>query len=129
MAKRILVIDNDSEYVEATELLLRASGFETLSALNGEEGFDKAVHEKPDCILLDVMMKHVSEGLDVAVKLRDDDRTKNIPVILVTGIRKPDFLASSYSPGETWPNLKGTLEKPVKPETLIPLITKAIGAG
>jgi CheY-like chemotaxis protein len=126
MAKTILVVDNDADYVAATEAVLKARGYETLSALDADSALELAATHKPDAILLDVMMRHVSEGLDVARWLHDDPDTRGIPVILVTGIRKPDFLMSSYSGGQACENVKGTLEKPVKPETLLDMISKVV---
>jgi CheY-like chemotaxis protein len=126
MAKKILVVDNDADFVEAMTTLLETHGYTVVSASDGEAGFDLAKKAKPDAVMLDVMMRHVSEGLDVAVKLRDDKATKNIPVVLITGIRKPDFLTSSYRPGEDWPNLKATLEKPVRPEDIIAILADIV---
>jgi CheY-like chemotaxis protein len=127
MAAKILIVDNDLEYIEATAAVLQARGYQVTSAEDGEVGFEKARQEKPDAILLDVMMKHVSEGLDIAVKLRDDPQTGGIPVILVTGIHKPEFLSSSFRPEEEWPNLKATLEKPIKPDQLMRALEKVLG--
>lgn len=127
MPKKILVIDNDPEFVEALVSVLEANGYATISTTDGDTGLAKAKEEKPDLILLDVMMRHVSEGLDIAVHLRDDGATAAIPVVLITGIRKPDFLAGSFRPGEEWTNLKGAMEKPVKPEELIKTVKGIIG--
>jgi CheY-like chemotaxis protein len=127
MQKKILVIDNDPDFVEALVSVLEANGYTTLSATDGSTGLVKAQSDKPDLILLDVMMRHVSEGLEIAVQLRDNSATGAIPVVLITGIRKPDFLAGSFRPGEEWSNLKGTMEKPIKPEELIKMVKGIIG--
>jgi CheY-like chemotaxis protein len=127
MPKKILVIDNDPDFVEALVSVLEANGYATLSASDGNTGVMKAKADRPDLILLDVMMRYVSEGLDIAVKLRDESVTGAIPVVLITGIRKADFLAASFRPGEEWPNLKGTMEKPIKPEELIKMVKGIIG--
>jgi len=83
--------------------------------------------QRPDLVLLDVMMRTVSEGLDLASKLLDDPVLRNIPVILITGIRKADLLAESYRPGEGLANVKMTLEKPVKPDELVRTVKSVIG--
>jgi CheY-like chemotaxis protein len=127
MPKKILVIDNDPDFVEALVSVLEANGYATLSATDGNTGVMKAKADRPDLILLDVMMRYVSEGLDIAVKLRDESVTAAIPVVLITGIRKADFLAASFRPGEEWSNLKGTMEKPIKPEELIKMVKGIIG--
>lgn len=127
MAKKILVVDNDPEFVEALVSVLDANGYETVSATEGKTGVEKATALQPDLVLLDIMMQNVSEGLDVALLLRDNPATKDIPIIFITGIRKPDFLMDSYRPGEEWPAIKGTLEKPIKPDDLIKKVRGIIG--
>jgi len=64
---------------------LNAEGFEVLIAHNGEEGLKKALEEKPDLILLDIIMP-VMDGLTVLKKLREDERGKNIPVVALTNL-------------------------------------------
>ncbi|HPP12820.1 MAG TPA: response regulator, partial [bacterium] len=58
MARKILVVDDDPDFVEGTVSVLQAEGFNAISASNGAEGFARARQEKPDLILLDVMMTH-----------------------------------------------------------------------
>jgi CheY-like chemotaxis protein len=90
--------------------------------------FDLAKKMQPDCIILDVMMEHSSEGLEVAQKLLNEKKTADIPVILVTGIRKPQNLAASFAGDETWTNVRGTIEKPVKPEELLQVLAKILSS-
>jgi CheY-like chemotaxis protein len=124
--KKILIIDNDPDYVDAVSEMLGATGYEVFSALDAEKGIARARDSQPDCILLDVMMAHASEGLDVAMTLNDDLATTAIPVLLVTGIKKPNYLTSSFRPGENIANVKGTLEKPVKPDDLLAKIRSTL---
>jgi CheY-like chemotaxis protein len=126
MAK-ILVVDDDAELVEATRAVLEAKGHAVLAASNGEEGYRKAVDEKPDVVLLDVMMTHDSEGFEIARRLRENEATKKLPVILVTGIRRAKNLPFSFEPDEDWLPVKLVLEKPVKPEALLASIASALG--
>ncbi len=124
MSKKILMIDDDDELVESVKILLEAKGYEFLSAPSSAEGFEMAKKEQPSLILLDVMMTHDSDGLDGAVKLKNEKLTADIPVIMMTGIRKPDNLLESYASDEKFSNIKGIYEKPLKSETLIKLVNK-----
>ncbi|HPZ09651.1 MAG TPA: response regulator [Candidatus Eremiobacteraeota bacterium] len=126
MSKKILMIDDDDELVESVKILLEAKGYEFLSAPSSAEGFEMAKKEQPSLILLDVMMTHDSDGLDGAVKLKNEKLTADIPVIMMTGIRKPDNLLESYASDEKFSNIKGVYEKPLKPETLIKLVNKHV---
>jgi len=121
MAK-ILVIDDDPDLVEAISTLLESRGFETVSAENGQQGFEKAKKELPDLILLDVMMATKTEGFDIARNLHDDSATKGIPVVMVTGIRRDMNLPFRFEPDPTWLPVKAVIEKPIKPEALLKIV-------
>lgn len=84
MAK-ILIVDDDMILREMYEARLKEGGYEIVSASDGEEALQKAASEKPDVILLDIMMPKVN-GIDVMKKLREDEPTANIPVILLTAL-------------------------------------------
>jgi CheY-like chemotaxis protein len=92
----ILVVDDDADFQEAQVTLLQAKGYTVISAPDGEQGYQKAKSHKPDLMLLDVMMTHDSEGFDLARKLKEDPATRDIPVIMITGIRKAKKLPFSF---------------------------------
>ncbi len=126
MAKKILIVDDDSDFREAMSDLLDAKGYTVLSASDGKSGFDVAKKENPDLILLDVMMSSKTEGFDIAKSLKSDSLTKNIPVIIITGIRKDMNLSFGFEPDSDWLPVKAVLEKPVKPEVLLKAVEENI---
>jgi CheY-like chemotaxis protein len=126
MSKKVLIIDDDQDLVEAMETLLDAKGYQVVSASDGAEGFKKAKSEAPDIILLDVMMAHKSEGFDVARSLQGEAATKEIPVVMITGIRKEMSLPFGFEPDSDWLPVKAVLEKPVKPELLLKTVEEKI---
>ena len=123
---KILIIDDDPDFVEAISTLLEAREYAVLSANNGADGFKEAKVKAPDLILLDVMMTHKSEGFDVARKLKEDKATQNIPVILVTGMRKDMNLPFGFDPDANWLPVSTVIEKPVKPEALLKAVAEAL---
>lgn len=127
MAKKILIIDDDTDFLEATKMLLETEGFEVITADNGEQGFKKAKSDSPDIILLDVMMAHKSEGFDIARKLRRNDKTVGIPVIIVSGMGKEIFLSFGFAPDKDKLPVKAVMEKPIKPAELLKMIKENIG--
>ncbi len=127
MAKKILMIDDDPEFVDATSNLLDAKGYDVVTAPNGKEGVEKAQKNKPNLILLDVMMTTKSEGFDVARELHKDESLRNTPVILITGVRKEMNLPFGFEPDETWLPVERVLEKPVKPDVLLDAVSKVFG--
>jgi CheY-like chemotaxis protein len=126
MAKKVLMIDDDPEFVEAISNLLDAKGYDVHTASNGKEGVEKAKAQNPDIILLDVMMTTKNEGFNVARELHDDQTLKDIPIIIMTGIRREMNLPFGFEPDETWLPVKKVLEKPVKPQVLLAAISENI---
>ena len=81
--RRILIVDDDREIVRGLAIRLRAAGYETLSAHDGEEGLAAAIAEHPDAIVLDIRMPR-TDGLAVLAKLREREDTKAIPVVVIS---------------------------------------------
>lgn len=123
MAKKVLIIDDDADFVESIVNLLEARGYQVASASNGQEGVEMAQKEVPNLIILDVMMTTKDEGFNVARQLQQLDKVKGTPVIMVTGVRKEMNLPFGFEPDETWLPVKEILEKPVKPEVLLKAVS------
>ena len=83
MAKKILIVDDEPDIVMMTELRIKALGYDTITAKDGQEALNKAKQEMPDLIILDVMMPKM-DGYKVCGLLKSDSRYKNIPIILFT---------------------------------------------
>jgi DNA-binding response OmpR family regulator len=126
MANKVLMIDDDPEFVEAISNLLDAKGYDVHTASNGKDGVAKAKAENPDIILLDVMMTTKHEGFDTAREMHEDEAIKDTPIIIMTGIRKEMNLPFGFEPDETWLPVKTVLEKPVKPEILLNAVAEHI---
>ena len=123
---KIAIIDDNTDFVEATRTLLEANDYTVVAAHNGNDGFALVKNEKPDLLLLDVMMAHDTEGFELANKLKDDPETNYLPVIIITGIRKEKGLPFSFEPDEEWLPVKAVLEKPVKPGELLAQIKSIV---
>ena len=80
-AKRILLVDDETQLVEMVKIRLEASDYEVLCAYDGQEALDKARKEKPDLIILDLMLPKI-DGYKVCRMLKFDEKYKNIPIIL-----------------------------------------------
>ncbi len=124
--KKILIVDDDPDFVESIVRVLEARGYNVDSAPNGKEGVEKAKVFLPDLVLLDVMMATKSEGFDVSREFPKDEILKSIPVIIITGVREKMNLAFGFEPDETWLPVKAVLEKPIKPDRLLAEIEKYI---
>jgi len=83
VAEKILIVDDDREMVELIELFLSNAGFLTISAFSGEEALEKTFQEKPDLILLDIMMPKI-DGWEVLRRIKNDPDVQNTPVAFIT---------------------------------------------
>jgi DNA-binding response OmpR family regulator len=99
MAKeKILIVDDEPDIVETVTIMLQARHYEVITALGGEEGFTKARFERPDLVLLDIMMPDL-DGYSVCSKLREDSHTKNIPIIMFSAKGEASSINKSYKMG------------------------------
>lgn len=121
MAK-ILLIDDEPYALEVLAKLLKANGYNAVSACGGEEGLVKAKQEKPDLILLDILMPGMN-GHEVIKCLKKDDVTKAIPVIMVSAREDFKFGTESLSKVE---GAAGYVNKPIRLESLLPEIKKVL---
>ncbi len=124
--KKILMIDDDPDFIASVENVVTARGYKFDSALNGEEGIKKAKVYLPDLIILDVMMTKNTEGFEVSRILPQDETLKSIPVIILTGIRDKMNLVFGFEPDSTWLPVKAVLEKTIKPDQLLAKIEEFI---
>jgi CheY-like chemotaxis protein len=118
-AHKVLVVDDDVTFIESIRDLLEAYGYVVLSAQDGAAGIEIARSEKPDVMILDVMMRTETEGLDVARRVRDLPELAGMGVVLVTGVTKALHLPRDLAPDEHWLPVDRVLEKPVSPDMLI----------
>ena len=81
--KKILVVDDEPDAVGLLSIRLKSNGYDVISALDGKSCLKKAVEEKPDLIILDILMPKIN-GFEVCKRLKERDETKDIPVIMLT---------------------------------------------
>jgi len=91
--KRILMVDDDHDFVEAVSCFLEANGFTVSRAYDGAEGIRLAKMERPDLILMDIMMNERTEGFFTIHEIRHDAALKNVPIFVLSSFctRLPDF--------------------------------------
>ncbi|MDX2472735.1 MAG: response regulator [Candidatus Krumholzibacteria bacterium] len=123
-AKTILIIDDDIDLVEILRVTLESEGFRVVDAQSGERGLAVARAENPDLILLDVMMSQVDEGFQTAYALRQDERTLEIPILMLTAVT--DRTGFDFDPArdKDFLPVDEFLEKPVSPRKLVDLVRK-----
>jgi CheY-like chemotaxis protein len=115
---KILLVDDDKDFVEATRLVLESKPYEVVVAYDGDEGLAKARKEKPDLIILDIIMP-VKDGFSAAEQLKKDPELKKIPVIMLTSFsEKVGETSLSVSQGLAL-ETEDYVDKPVSPQELL----------
>ncbi|MBN1999067.1 response regulator [candidate division KSB1 bacterium] len=125
--KKILLVDDDVDLVEINRDYLLTKGYSVVTALNGRDGIKTALEEKPDLVVLDVMMTDVGEGFEVARALRENVKTRSIPILMLTGVNREHGFNLVVGPDETWNPVDEFLDKPVTHEELLKKISQMLG--
>jgi len=114
---KILVVDDDPDFVEATRMILESAGHTVISAADGDEGLAKARKEKPDLVVLDVIMKTVLDGLHMSQEMADDPDQHDTPILMVTSIANRDYAA--LFPTDEYIHIDSFVSKPIAPDVLL----------
>lgn len=120
---KILLVDDDVDFIESTKIVLESKPYQVIYAKNGKEAMEMAKTEKPDLILLDIIMP-VEDGFTVADHLKKDKQLTDIPLLMLTSF-------SSKGSGTGIPRSRGYeleaedyINKPVSPEDLLNIVDK-----
>lgn len=111
--KRALIIEDNDDNLELISFILQAYGYEYISAMSGIEGYNKAIAEQPDFILLDIQLPDIP-GTEVLSKLRATEATKSIPIIAMTSYAMAGDRERLMDAG-----CNGYIEKPIDPDIVI----------
>jgi DNA-binding response OmpR family regulator len=117
---KILITDDDQDIRDSLKAILEAQDYAVVTAADKEEGMKKVETEKPSLMILDVMMSSWQDGFEMARELKKDPEYKNIPILMLTGVKDKtgiDFKSTQGDP--TWNPVDGFLEKPVDPNILL----------
>ena len=116
---KILIIDDDIDYVSATKMILETKSYETFVAYDTDAGMKIIESEQPDLIILDVMMKRLSDGFKLCYKLKHDPKYKNIPVIIISAVTQKTGLRFSPKTDGEYLEAEDLISKPIKPDELL----------
>ena len=124
---KILIADDDPDIRESLQAILETQQYTVVTAVDKADGMEKVQAEKPDLAILDVMMSTWEDGFQMSRELKNDPQFKDMPIIMLTGIKKEtgiDFKASAGDP--TWCPVDVYLEKPIEPEKLLTEVSKLL---
>lgn len=122
----ILVVDDDQDFVEAVRALLEKAGHRVVWARDGEQGLRRARSERPDLVVLDVMMTERTEGFFVLQEMRREPDLRDLPVIVVSSIYA-ECASFRVTPEADWMPADLFLPKPVEPGRLLAEVSRLVG--
>jgi twitching motility two-component system response regulator PilH len=128
--KKVLIVDDDVDVRKFVSKLVERAGYEVIEAKNGVEGMGRVREDKPDLIILDILMPKQS-GIRMYRELKTDEPLGDIPVIVLSAIAPKTFFRSqevlAEFAGQPVPEPEAYIEKPEEPEELIELMKKILG--
>ncbi len=127
---RLLIIDDDPEFVEGIRGVLEAAGYQVDAVYNPKAGFEALQRRPPDLLLLDILMGRGAEGVMLARKMRKDPQLSQIPTLIITGIREQ--IAFLFPGQAVHPHILPVdelMEKPVDPQLLLDRVKALLDAA
>jgi CheY-like chemotaxis protein len=125
MAKSILIVDDDPDFLEQHRMLLEANGYAVRTAASGRECLAQVEADRPDLIILDMVMGDRQEGFEVSRELKNSEYTKAIPLVMITSVN--DAIPFRIEPDRTWLPVDALIEKPVDPPLLLSVVQRVCG--
>ncbi len=120
----ILVVDDDPDFVTITSRILKMNGYAVMTAANGAQALATMRRQKPDLVLLDIMMSTVLDGLSVSEEMQADPELKDVPVFMVSSITDTEHAAAFPTDGSVYMDV--WITKPIQPEDLVEKIQRAL---
>ncbi len=124
MSGKILLVDDDIDFVESTRAALEAEGYQVVAASDSTQGMAAVRAAKPDLVILDVMMSWVLDGLRMSAELQADPELQRIPVIMVSSIANTEYAAAF--PTDQALHVDDFLSKPVRAADLVTRIKRVL---
>jgi CheY-like chemotaxis protein len=125
---KILIVDDDLDFVEISKLSLERQGYKIQSALNAKEGWKMVEKEKPDLIIMDLMMEHLDAGMVLSQKIKNHPQYSSISILMLTSITRDIGLDFTPRTGEDLKklNVDDFSMKPIKAKVLLEKVEKLL---
>lgn len=130
MTARIMMIDDDPDFVAGIRAILEKAGYKVDAAYNPKDGFQALQSGNYDLLLLDIMMGRGAEGIALARKIRKDPKLREMPVLIITGIREQiAFLFPGQAVHPNFVDVDELVEKPIEPNLLLEKVSALLKAS
>lgn len=119
---KILVVDDDPVFLVVCRSILETEGYQVLEAGDGGQALETMRREKPDLVLLDIMMSTTLEGVDVSKEMEADPNLSDVPIVMISSIATSEY-ASEFPDEERIP-IDAWISKPIQPEVLLKTVKR-----
>ena len=117
---KILIVDDDLDLTKALQIILENQRYTVLTAADRTEGMEKIKANKPDLVIMDVMMTTWQDGFEMAREVRKDPELQDLPILMLTGVKDKTGIEFKSTAGDaTWLPVNEFLDKPVEPKVLL----------
>ena len=117
---KILIVDDDVDHTKSIQVILESEDYSVVTACDRNEGMEKIKQEKPDLIILDVMMTTWHDGFEMSRELKKNPQFKEIPILMLTAVKERTGLGFKSTAGDPeWLPVDGFMDKPIEPESLL----------
>lgn len=118
--RRILVVDDDKDVCDSLTVILENAGYAAATAMSRREAMEKIQAERPDLVILDVMMETWHDGFEMSRELKGDPQYRGMPILMLTSIEERTGIEFRSSAGDpTWLPVDRFLDKPLQPQALL----------
>ena len=126
---RILLVDDDVDFIDLNKAVLENHGFDVVAAFSGREGLDKVKFEQPDLIVLDLMLEKHDTGFAFAKAIKADPLYRNIPILMLTSVAETTGYDFSQDQDGYWMKTDDYASKPLLPEELVTRVRELLERG
>ncbi|MBN2118396.1 MAG: response regulator [Anaerolineales bacterium] len=128
--KKLIIIDDDPDFVSGIKSVLEKAEYNVDAAYNPKDGFQALQAGKYDLLLLDIMMGRGAEGVALARKIRKDPKLREMPVLIITGVREQiAFLFPGQAVHPNFVDVDELVEKPIEPKLLLEKVSALLKAA
>ena len=124
--EHILIVDDDPDIREALTMILEPAGYRLTCCSTGPEGREALRSDRPDLILLDIMLASPSEGFHIAHEIKTDPATGRIPIVMISAIGQTLGMDYAREMGSDYVSTEAFLEKPLKAESLLATVREVL---
>ena len=124
---KIMVVDDDLDFTSVLKTILESERYTVVTAADRTEGMEKIRINKPDLVILDVMMSTCQDGFEMSREMKGNSESKDTPILMLTAVKDKfgiDFKSTAGDP--IWLPVEGFLDKPVEPQVLLAEVKKLL---